>query len=267
MIAISFVLGALSSRYWVRGDEWGRLKLTFCTTCVARTGLDRLYAAFAGGSYCDGCGVGLGVLGLSTLFYPLFKSVRVDQIGKVITVLTGFSFGIFHRVVCTSRWRDYTKAKDALVPTLVGKVEAGIPEDHPPIPTIADNAGDNVGDVAGIGADGLNPTSVRLLNHGSKRGFRELPGVRWGRNAVCPLGDAPKLIPRRHRYLDSPLPEPFIKVKDGGDPHHALNLGEFISAGVLLPSDLSRNRRDVAFHLERRWGGVHRMKASSLRSF
>ena len=96
--------------------------------------------------------VGLGVLGLGTLF--LFYNNMGWDVGKVITVITGFSFGassiaLFARV----GGAIYTKAADVGA-DLVGKVEAGIPADHPLNPaTIADNVGDNVGDVAGMGAD------------------------------------------------------------------------------------------------------------------
>ena len=101
--------------------------------------------------------VGLGVLGLSVLFVVYANMFGLDSqsnVTRVITVLTGFSFGassiaLFARV----GGGIYTKAADVGA-DLVGKVEAGIPEDHPLNPaTIADNVGDNVGDVAGMGAD------------------------------------------------------------------------------------------------------------------
>ncbi|HRG11114.1 MAG TPA: sodium/proton-translocating pyrophosphatase, partial [Cyclobacteriaceae bacterium] len=107
---------------------------------------------FTGGSVMGMGVVGLGVLGLSVLFI-VYKSM-FTEITQVITVLTGFSFGassiaLFARV----GGGIYTKAADVGA-DLVGKVEAGIPEDHPLNPaTIADNVGDNVGDVAGMGAD------------------------------------------------------------------------------------------------------------------
>ncbi|MCL4144357.1 UNVERIFIED_CONTAM: hypothetical protein GTU68_038868 [Idotea baltica] len=123
------------------------------TTNAARTSLGRaLEVAFAGGSVMGMGVVGLGVLGLGSLFL-IYSNMGWD-INKVITVLTGFSFGassiaLFARV----GGGIYTKAADVGA-DLVGKVEAGIPEDHPLNPaTIADNVGDNVGDVAGMGAD------------------------------------------------------------------------------------------------------------------
>ena len=96
----------------------------------------------------------LGVLGLSSLFMIYSSMEWGTNIEMVLNVLSGFSLGassiaLFARV----GGGIYTKAADVGA-DLVGKVEAGIPEDHPLNPaTIADNVGDNVGDVAGMGAD------------------------------------------------------------------------------------------------------------------
>src|SRR5690606_2959508 len=114
-----------------------------------------LEVAFAGGSVMGLGVVGLGVLGLSGLFLFYNSIIGVDWgIDKVLNVLAGFSLGapsiaFFARV----GGGIYTKAA-SVGADLVGKVEAGNPEDHPLNPaTIADNVGDNVGDVAGMGAD------------------------------------------------------------------------------------------------------------------
>ena len=100
--------------------------------------------------------VGLGVFGLGVLLLVFSSAIGTgpEAIASVMTIVTGFSFGassiaLFARV----GGGIYTKAADVGA-DLVGKVEAGIPEDHPLNPaTIADNVGDNVGDVAGMGAD------------------------------------------------------------------------------------------------------------------
>lgn len=236
LIAISFVLGALCSG--LAGFVGMRVatKANVRTTHAARTGLGpALEVAFAGGSVMGMGVVGLGVLGLSTLFIFYSSLFGVDQIGKVITVLTGFSFGassiaLFARV----GGGIYTKAADVGA-DLVGKVEAGIPEDHPLNPaTIADNVGDNVGDVAGMGAD-LFESYVGSIIGTMVLGaaFVSLPeyaGDGMGGLSAVML----PLILAGIGILTSIAGTFLVKVKDGGDPHHALNLGEFVSAGVLL---------------------------------
>ena len=159
-IAVAFVIGAVSSA--VAGLIGMKIatKANVRTANAARTSLSKaLKVSFTGGSVM-GLGVaGLAVLGLGGLFLILkayFAPASVDsaEMVKTIEVLTGFSLGaesiaLFARV----GGGIYTKAADVGA-DLVGKVEAGIPEDDPRNPaTIADNVGDNVGDVAGMGAD------------------------------------------------------------------------------------------------------------------
>ena len=135
------------------------------TTHGARTSLgEGLEIAFAGGTVMGMGVVGLGVFGLGILLLVFSSSIGTGQaITSIMTIVTGFSFGassiaLFARV----GGGIYTKAADVGA-DLVGKVEAGIPEDHPLNPaTIADNVGDNVGDVAGMGAVYSNPTSAPL---------------------------------------------------------------------------------------------------------
>ncbi len=170
LIGAAFILGAICSA--LAGFIGMRVatKANTRTTAAARTSLGKaLEVAFAGGAVMGMGVVGLGMLGLGLLFFffsaqfaapALVDGVLNDpdvyrnSIIRVITVLTGFSFGassiaLFARV----GGGIYTKAADVGA-DLVGKVEAGIPEDHPLNPaTIADNVGDNVGDVAGMGAD------------------------------------------------------------------------------------------------------------------
>jgi len=160
-ISIAFVIGAVFSA--TAGYIGMRIatKSNVRTAQAARTSLSKaLEVSFTGGSVM-GLGVaGLAVLGLGGLFiilkYLFAKDAAVDSVQMVqtIEVLTGFSLGaesiaLFARV----GGGIYTKAADVGA-DLVGKVEAGIPEDDPRNPaTIADNVGDNVGDVAGMGAD------------------------------------------------------------------------------------------------------------------
>jgi K(+)-stimulated pyrophosphate-energized sodium pump len=159
-IAIAFVIGAVFSA--IAGYIGMKIatRANVRTAHAARTSLSKaLSVSFTGGSVM-GLGVaGLAVLGLGGLFLVLkayFGAETVDsaEMLKTIEVLTGFSLGaesiaLFARV----GGGIYTKAADVGA-DLVGKVEAGIPEDDPRNPaTIADNVGDNVGDVAGMGAD------------------------------------------------------------------------------------------------------------------
>ncbi len=158
IIAIAFVIGAVFSATAGYIGMKVATKANVRTTQAARTSLKQaLKVSFTGGTVM-GLGVaGLAVLGLGGLFIvflSIFADLGVNTIKTSIEVLTGFSLGaesiaLFARV----GGGIYTKAADVGA-DLVGKVEAGIPEDDVRNPaTIADNVGDNVGDVAGMGAD------------------------------------------------------------------------------------------------------------------
>ena len=201
------------------------------TTNAAQDSLGKaLEIAFSGGSVMGMGVVGLGVLGVGSLFI-IYRPMFTD-INTVIQVLSGFSLGassiaLFARV----GGGIYTKAADVGA-DLVGKVEAGIPEDHPLNPaTIADNVGDNVGDVAGMGADLFESFVGSIIGAmvlgAAFVGLSEFSGIEI--NAVLlPLFIAASGI------IMSIIGTFFVKVKEGGDPHKALNLGEFISAGLMI---------------------------------
>ncbi len=160
-IALAFIFGAFFSALAGFIGMKVATKANVRTAQAARTSLSKaLQVSFTGGSVM-GMGVaGLAVLGLGSLFIILkmvfapTAAVDSEEMKRAIEVLTGFSLGaesiaLFARV----GGGIYTKAADVGA-DLVGKVEAGIPEDDPRNPaTIADNVGDNVGDVAGMGAD------------------------------------------------------------------------------------------------------------------
>ena len=158
LIAVAFIIGAVFSATAGYIGMRVATKANVRTTQAARTSLKQaLKVSFTGGTVM-GLGVaGLAVLGLGGLFIvflAIFAGLGANQVKTAIEVLTGFSLGaesiaLFARV----GGGIYTKAADVGA-DLVGKVEAGIPEDDVRNPaTIADNVGDNVGDVAGMGAD------------------------------------------------------------------------------------------------------------------
>jgi len=234
MISVSFIVGAICSA--LAGFIGMRIatKANVRTTQAARTSLGKgLEVAFAGGSVMGLGVVGLGVLGMSVLF--LAYSSQGWEMTKVLNVLSGFSLGassiaLFARV----GGGIYTKAADVGA-DLVGKVEAGIPEDHPLNPaTIADNVGDNVGDVAGMGADlfesfvgSILGTMVLGAAFVGLSEFTEMPLNGIGA-VILPLTLAGVGI------LVSIVGTFFVRVKEGGNPQSALNAGEFISAGIML---------------------------------
>lgn len=232
LVGLSFLIGAFCSA--LAGFLGMRVatKANVRTTQAARTGLNHaLEIAFTGGSVMGMGVVGLGVLGLGVLFI-VYNNMGWD-INKVITVITGFSFGassiaLFARV----GGGIYTKAADVGA-DLVGKVEAGIPEDHPLNPaTIADNVGDNVGDVAGMGADlfesyvgsivGTMVLGAAFIGTGFTDNFNGLSAV------ILPLVLAGAGI------ITSIIGTFFVKVKEGGNPQKALNYGNFGSSIVMV---------------------------------
>ena len=232
MVALSFIVGAICSA--LAGFVGMRVatKANVRTTNAARKSLGKaLEVAFAGGSVMGLGVVGLGVLGLSGLF-AFYQQIwpGQDNLTLVLNVLTGFSMGassiaLFARV----GGGIYTKAADVGA-DLVGKVEAGIPEDHPLNPaTIADNVGDNVGDVAGMGADLFESYVGSIIGTMVLGAFIVTPGVAGGMGAVfLPL------VIAAFGIVMSIIGTLFVKVKEGGNPQTALNIGEFGSAGLMV---------------------------------
>ncbi len=234
VIAISFILGAVLSALAGYIGMNIATKANVRTTQAARTSLAKaLSVSFTGGSVM-GLGVaGLAVLGLGSLFI-VFYTMFVGDAGvanktgmiTALEVLAGFSLGaesiaLFARV----GGGIYTKAADVGA-DLVGKVEAGIPEDDVRNPaTIADNVGDNVGDVAGMGAD-LFGSYVATILATMVLGQEIKSDDNFG-------GIAPILLPMILAGLGilfSIAGMIFVKVKDdNGDVQGALNLGNWSS--------------------------------------
>ncbi len=231
MVALSFVVGAVCSALAGFIGMKVATKANVRTTQAARTSLGKaLEVAFAGGSVMGLGVVGLGVLGLSGLFAIYLELwPGAGNLAMVLNVLTGFSMGassiaLFARV----GGGIYTKAADVGA-DLVGKVEAGIPEDHPLNPaTIADNVGDNVGDVAGMGADLFESYVGSIIGTMVLGAFIITPGFEGLGAVYLPLVLAAIGI------VMSIIGTFFVKVKDGGNPQTALNIGEFGSAGLMV---------------------------------
>jgi len=232
LISFSFLVGALASG--LAGFLGMRVatKANNRTTHAAQTGLAKaLNVAFTGGSVMGLSVVGLGVLGVTGLFLIYIKSGAFGPEGSIdykslIQALTGFSLGassiaLFARV----GGGIYTKAADVGA-DLVGKVEAGIPEDHPLNPaTIADNVGDNVGDVAGMGAD-LFESYVGAIIGSMVLGWSISNGnINF---VLLPLFIAGAGI------VVSIIGTFMVSVKEGGDPQKGLNIGEFGSSAIMV---------------------------------
>lgn len=236
VIAIAFLIGAFMSALAGYIGMNIATKANVRTTQAARTSLKKaLQVSFNGGTVM-GLGVaGLAVLGLGALFIVFYNmyvtstggAVDAHQMEKALEVLAGFSLGaesiaLFARV----GGGIYTKAADVGA-DLVGKVEAGIPEDDPRNPaTIADNVGDNVGDVAGMGADLFGSYVATIL-----------ATMILGREIVSEQdnfgGIAPILLPMLiagFGLIFSIVATVLVKVKDDkGNVQNALNMGNWVS--------------------------------------
>jgi K(+)-stimulated pyrophosphate-energized sodium pump len=239
LIAVSFILGAICSGLAGFFGMKTATQANIRTASAARKGLNEaLQVAFKGGSVMGLSVAGLALLGLGILLvvYTRMYPAALDGGNAtmlVLNILSGFSLGassiaLFARV----GGGIYTKAADVGA-DLVGKVEAGIPEDHPLNPaTIADNVGDNVGDVAGMGAD-LFESYIGAIISSMILGAAWFAGLEaaqagTGMNGVyLPLSIAVVGI------VASIIGFFFVRTKEGGNPQTGLNMGTF-GAGALM---------------------------------
>ncbi len=226
--AVCFVIGALFS---ILAGFFGMKVATRANVRTANAAMEHgmnraLSIAFSGGSVMGMCVVGLGLLGCS-LIYMLTGNYNI---------LFGFSLGassiaLFARV----GGGIYTKAADVGA-DLVGKVEAGIPEDDPRNPAvIADNVGDNVGDVAGMGAD-LFESYVGALVSALTLGVAIPGGAFEGAGALFPLSIAAVGI------IASIIATFFVRGKDDSNPHKALKMGSYVSAAIVALASIFMSR-------------------------
>ncbi|MBR3738054.1 MAG: sodium-translocating pyrophosphatase, partial [Eubacterium sp.] len=230
--AVCFLAGAIFS------SLAGYFGMSVATTANVRTaqaaktkGLGgALKIAFGGGAVMGLSVVGIGVIGIGVIFLILYKTTNLVDDSSMLSILTGFSLGassiaLFARV----GGGIYTKAADVGA-DLVGKVEAGIPEDDPRNPaTIADNVGDNVGDVAGMGAD-LFESYVGSIISAITLAFATFTGVSKLNAALFPL------ILCAVGIIASVFSTLIVANSKSDDPQKSLNLGEYITTAIVLIS-------------------------------
>lgn len=228
--AVCFIIGALFSTLA------GYFGMTVATMANVRTanaakekGMNKaLKIAFRGGAVMGLSVVGLGVVGLGLIFLFLNNSFNLADNGEMLSIFTGFSLGassiaLFARV----GGGIYTKAADVGA-DLVGKVEAGIPEDDPRNPaTIADNVGDNVGDVAGMGAD-LFESYVGSIVSAITLAFATFTGDNASKAAVFPM------LLCAIGIVGSLISVFFVRGKENSDPQRALNVGEYLATALVI---------------------------------
>jgi K(+)-stimulated pyrophosphate-energized sodium pump len=226
VIAVSFITGAVLSGLAGLIGMKAATKANMRTAHGAKEGIVRaLHIAFTGGSVMGLTVVGLALSGLALLTIIYTKVFGISDLDFIVEIISGYSLGassvaLFARV----GGGIFTKAADVGA-DLVGKVEAGIPEDDPRNPaTIADNVGDNVGDVAGLGSDLCESYIASII--GSMVLGAEL--VHDYRFVVLPIAIGAIGV------LCSIIGTLFVKTKEDGNPQVALNLGTMGASGLML---------------------------------
>jgi K(+)-stimulated pyrophosphate-energized sodium pump len=236
LIGVSVAVGAICSGLAGWFGMQVATQANVRTSAAARTSMNgALRLAFAGGAVMGFAVVGLGVIGLSVLYIVY---MRIFDAGdpqatmiRAVTVLSGFSFGassiaLFARV----GGGIYTKAADVGA-DLVGKVEAGIPEDDPRNPAvIADNVGDNVGDVAGMGAD-LFESYVGSIIGALVLG---MTATQLDGSPYTPMLVLFPLVLAAAGIIFSLIGTTLVRMNEGGDPAKALHLGPTVAAVLTL---------------------------------
>ncbi len=235
LVALSFVVGALCSGLAGFFGMRVATKANVRTANAARTGLTKaLGVAFSGGAVMGMSVVGLALTGLTVLFLFYTKVLNIKygigtEVEYLLQIISGFSLGassiaLFARV----GGGIYTKAADVGA-DLVGKVEAGIPEDDPRNPAvIADNVGDNVGDVAGMGADLFESYVGAII------GAMVIAGSSWVASAGNLNPVALPLVLGAAGIIVSIIGTLFVRTKEGGNPQAALNTGTFLAAILMI---------------------------------
>ncbi len=281
LIVVAFIFGAIFSAFAGNIGMKIATKTNVRTTQAARTSLPQALKVSFGGGTVMGLGVaGLAVLGLTAFFIVFFHYfmggvwTSTDQMTIVLETLAGFSLGaesiaLFARV----GGGIYTKAADVGA-DLVGKVEAGIPEDDPRNPaTIADNVGDNVGDVAGMGADlfGSYVATVLAAMVLGNYVIKDMGGdiVNQGFGGIGPI-----LLPMAiagFGILFSIIGTMLVKIKNNDAKEKqvqgALNVGNWVSIGLTLISCFFLVRYMLPETMQMNFFGEGLKEISSMRVF
>ncbi|MDD7512621.1 MAG: sodium-translocating pyrophosphatase [Clostridiales bacterium] len=230
--AICFVVGAIFS------VAAGYVGMKVATKANVRTtnaawkgGLGKaLDVAFSGGVVMGMCVVGLGIIGITGAYFLT---------GGQTEIITGFSLGassiaLFARV----GGGIYTKAADVGA-DLVGKVEAGIPEDDPRNPAvIADNVGDNVGDVAGMGSDLFESYVGSIISAITLAAVAAMNTVDYGGSFDEETAALFPLVLAGIGLLASVLGILMVRGKEGGNPAAALNMGTYVAGAIVIVASL-----------------------------
>jgi K(+)-stimulated pyrophosphate-energized sodium pump len=232
--AISFIIGALCS---VLAGNFGMRVATKANVRTANAAKESgavkaLTIAFSGGSVMGMCVVGLGLVGLSAVILIVNVVLRDLPLETKASIINGYALGassvaLFGRV----GGGIYTKAADVGA-DLVGKVEAGIPEDDPRNPAvIADNVGDNVGDVAGMGSDLFESFVGSIISAIALAAVivtNEANGGNWTRLLIAPI------LVAGIGTIASVIGSLFVRTEEGKNPAKALNTGEVVSTVLAI---------------------------------
>jgi K(+)-stimulated pyrophosphate-energized sodium pump len=242
---VAFVFGALCSGLSGYVGMFVSIRANLRTAAAVRTSLNRaLQLALRGGAVSGLFVVAMSLLGVGTLFVVL-DALGVER-GKIPLLMVGYGFGASLVALFAQLGGGiYTKAADVGA-DLVGKVEAGIPEDDPRNPAvIADLVGDNVGDCAGRGADLFESTAAEnigaMILGGALAASASREGVEFAAGALGVM--LFPLVARAFGLIASIVGVMFVRTDEKEDPMSALNRGYYVSAALAL----------VGFGVATRW--------------
>ena len=225
------VFSILAGFFGMKVATWGNVRTANAANAKGMPAA--LQIAFRSGAVMGLCVVGLGLLGLGYLFIYIYTGIGIEH----SDIITGFGLGassiaLFGRV----GGGIYTKAADVGA-DLVGKVEAGIPEDDPRNPAvIADNVGDNVGDVAGMGSDLFESYVGSVISAVTLAVIIPHIDPMFGASFDLPpfAGSVFPLFLAALGILASIAGIFFVRGKEGGNPAAALNMGTYVSSAVVV---------------------------------